>query len=291
MMGRGDDAPTRVRAPGAAPRASDASLVFVEGEAVLGLRVPLAGEVVLGRDAACTVPLPAEDVSRRHARVTPDEGGHLLADLGSTNGTFVNGRRIATHRLAAGDRVRLGPFAAAYVAAGDEAGRELEELARLARRDALTGLPNRRALEEELARETARARRAGTALSAVALDVDRFKLVNDAHGHAAGDAVLAAVAARAAAALRAGDVLARIGGEEFAALLPGAELERAAEVAERIRARVAEAPIEAAGRALAVTVSLGCAALAAGEDGGALLARADARLYEAKRAGRNRVER
>ena len=115
MIGGGDGGPTRVRAPGAAARASDACLVFVEGEAVLGLRVPLAGEVLLGRDAGCTVPLPAEDVSRRHARVTADGDGHLLADLGSTNGTFVNGRRITMHRLAAGDRVRLGPFAAAYV--------------------------------------------------------------------------------------------------------------------------------------------------------------------------------
>jgi diguanylate cyclase (GGDEF)-like protein len=281
--------PTRVRPPGEEARATDACLVFVEGEAVLGLRVPLVGEAVLGRDADCTVPLPAADVSRRHARVSPDGAGHLLADLGSTNGTFVNGRRVEVHRLAAGDRVRLGSFVAAYVAAGDAAGRHLEELARLARRDALTGLPNRRALEEELARETARAARAGTALSAIALDVDRFKLVNDAHGHAVGDAVLATVAARAAAALRGGDVLARTGGEEFTALLPGADLARAVEVAERIRARVAAGPVEAAGRALAVTVSLGCAALAAGDHGGSLLARADAKLYEAKRAGRDRV--
>jgi diguanylate cyclase (GGDEF)-like protein len=281
--------PTRVRAPGEEPRATDACLVFVEGEAVLGLRVPLGGEAVLGRDADCTVPLPAEDVSRRHARVAPDGAGHVLADLGSTNGTFVNGQRVEVHRLAAGDRVRLGPFVAAYVAAGDAAGRQLEELARLARRDALTGLPNRRALEEELLREAARAARSGVPLSAVALDVDRFKLVNDGHGHAAGDAVLAAIAARAAAALRAGDVLARVGGEEFAALLPGADLPRAIEVAERIRARVAAEPVEAAGRPLAVTVSLGCAVLAPGEDGRSLLARADAKLYEAKRAGRDRV--
>ena len=283
--------PTRVRAPGEEAQATDACLVFVEGEAVLGLRVPLAGEVVLGRDEACTVPLPADDVSRRHARIAPDGAGHLLADLASTNGTFVNGRRVEAHRLAAGDRVRLGSFVAAYVAPGDPAGRHLEELARLARRDALTGLPNRRALDEALARETARAARGGTSLAAVALDVDRFKGVNDAHGHAAGDAVLAAVAARAAGALRAGDVLARIGGEEFAALLPGADLARAAEVAERIRARVSAEPVDAGGCALSVTVSLGCAALEPGEDGRALLARADAKLYEAKRAGRDRVAR
>jgi len=99
------------------------------------------------------------------------------------------------------------------------------------------------------------------------------------------------VAARIAAAARAGDLVARIGGEEFAALLGGADLSAAAEAAERIRARVGEAPVAAAGLALAVTVSAGVAALEPGEDGAALLARADARLYEAKRAGRDRVAR
>ncbi len=280
---------TRVRPPREAPRTGEACLVFVEGEGVLGLRVALDAEVVLGRDAACSVPLPADDVSRRHARIAPREGGHLLVDLGSTNGTWVNGRAVDVHPLAGGDVVRLGPFAARYVARGDEEGRQLEELARLARRDPLTGVPNRRAFEEELAREVARAARSGAPLSVVALDLDRFKAVNDGHGHAAGDAVLGAVVERAAASLRAGDLLARTGGEELAAILPATDLEGAREAAERIRARIEAAPVQAAGLALRVTASLGCAQLAPDEDGPALAARADARLYDAKRAGRNRV--
>ncbi|HEX9050537.1 MAG TPA: GGDEF domain-containing protein [Anaeromyxobacter sp.] len=286
----GEDA-TRVRPPGGgAPGAGEASLVFVEGGTLLGVRVALGGEVVLGRDPGCTVPLPADDVSRRHARVVAQDGGHEVVDLGSTNGTWVNGARVERHRLAPGDRIRVGAYVAAYVAAGDLEGRHLEELARLAREDALTGLPNRRAFDEALAREVARAERSGAPLAAVAIDVDRFKRVNDEHGHAAGDAVLAAVAGRAASALRAGDLLARTGGEEFAALLPGADLAAAAEAAERIRAAVAAADVEAGGVALPVTVSLGCAAREAGETGPALLARADARLYAAKAGGRNRVE-
>ncbi len=284
--------PTRVRPPGGdAPRAGEACLVFVEGGALLGLRVPLADEVVLGRDPGCTVPLPAEDVSRRHARIAPEGDGHVVVDLGSTNGTWVNGAGVERHRLAAGDRIRVGAYVAAYLAAGDPSARHLEDLARLAREDALTGLPNRRALDEALAREVARAERSGSPLAALALDVDHFKRVNDLHGHAAGDAVLAAVAARAASALRAGDLLARVGGEAFAARLPGADLPAAAEAAERIRAAVGGAPIEAGGRAVAVTVSVGCAALEPAEPGPALLARADARLYAAKAGGRNRVER
>jgi diguanylate cyclase (GGDEF)-like protein len=280
---------TRSRPPGDAPRGGEACLVFVEGDALLGLRVPLAQEVELGRDPACAVRLPSDDVSRRHARIAADAEGHLLVDLASTNGTWVNGRRVEVHRLRAGDRLRLGGFVARYVAAGDPEGGELAGLALASRRDGLTGLPNRRAFDEELAREVARAARSGAPLALVVLDVDRFKAVNDGHGHPAGDAVLREVAARAAAAIRQGDLAARLGGEEFALLLPGADLSGAAELAERVRAAVAGAPVPAAGQSIAVTVSLGCAALAPGEAPEALLGRADARLYEAKRTGRDRV--
>ncbi len=280
---------TRSRPPGDPQRGGDACLVFVEGDAVLGLRVPLASEVELGRDAACTVRLPADDVSRRHARIAGDAEGHVLVDLASTNGTWVNGRRVEVHRLRGGDRVRLGGFVARYVAAGDPEGSELADLARASRRDGLTGLANRRAFDEELVREVARSGRTGAPLALVVLDVDRFKAVNDGHGHAAGDAVLREVAARASAALRRGDLAARIGGEEFALVLPGADLAGAAELAERVRVAIAATPMPAGGADLAVTVSLGCATLAAGEAPEALVARADARLYEAKRAGRDRV--
>ncbi|BDG03667.1 GGDEF domain-containing protein [Anaeromyxobacter oryzae] len=282
--------PTRVRAPGEPrPAAGAFCLVLVAGPAA-GLRVPLDGEVVLGRDARCEVPLDADDVSRWHARIVPDGAGHRVVDLGSTNGTLVNGREIESAPLAPGDRIQLGSCLARYLRAGDDEERELASLAAVARRDALTGLANRRAFDEALAREVARARRAGTPLAAAILDVDHFKRVNDGHGHATGDRVLAEVAARARAVLRAGDLLARIGGEELAALLPGADLAGAAELAERIRRAVAGAPITAGPAALQVTASLGCAVLAPDDaDGGALLARADARLYEAKRAGRDRV--
>jgi two-component system, cell cycle response regulator len=202
------DESTRIRPPPppSAPVRTDFCLIFVAGDALLGTRLPLDSDVFLGRDPSCALPLLADDVSRRHAFVARDGDGHAIHDLGSTNGTFVNGARLETarvRRLAPGDRIAIGPFVARYLRAGDSEDDELARLAELARRDALTGLPNRRAFEESVAREVARARRAGAPLSAAILDVDHFKRVNDLHGHAAGDAVLAAIAARARAAVRA----------------------------------------------------------------------------------------
>src|SRR5512143_2678394 len=113
---------TRVRRPRAGERApAPACLVFVEGDpAWLGRTVALDGEVVLGRDAGCAVHLDAEDVSRRHARVAPDGDGHVVVDLGSTNGTFVNGEQLRdARRLAPGDRLAVASYVAKYLPPND----------------------------------------------------------------------------------------------------------------------------------------------------------------------------
>jgi hypothetical protein len=183
------------------------SVVVVQGPAA-GARVALEREVVIGRDPRCELPIGAADVSRRHARIVPDSEGHRVVDLGSTNGTWVNGRPITSRKLAPGDRIELGSCVLRYLRQGEADAEDLGALADLARRDALTGLANRRAFEESLQREVARARRSGGALAVVVLDVDHFKRVNDTHGHAAGDVALAEVAARSQRALRAEDLLA-----------------------------------------------------------------------------------
>jgi diguanylate cyclase (GGDEF)-like protein len=154
--------------------------------------------------------------------------------------------------------------------------------------DPLTGVLNRRALDRLLARETERCGAQGAATAVLALDVDHFKGVNDTHGHAMGDAALRAFAERLRGQLRQSDHLARLGGEEFIVLLPGAPLPKALEIAERLRHAVEDAPLVEAPR-VAVTVSIGVAACRPGETGPGLLARADAAAYAAKRAGRNRV--
>jgi diguanylate cyclase (GGDEF)-like protein len=164
------------------------------------------------------------------------------------------------------------------------------ELERLAFTDPLTGLLNRRRLIELAERELARSRRYGRALSLLMLDIDRFKLVNDRLGHEAGDAALCQVARTCSAMLRAGDLLARWGGEEFVTVLPETDAAGARRLAERLRAAVDGQPARQGSRAIPMTVSIGIAELAGEDDGIAtLVARADEALYAAKRAGRNLV--
>jgi diguanylate cyclase (GGDEF)-like protein/PAS domain S-box-containing protein len=164
--------------------------------------------------------------------------------------------------------------------------RQLEARERdTARTDHLTGLGNRRACEEAIAREVARATRENASVVFVLFDLDHFKVVNDTHGHQVGDAVLRAVAGVLRAASRSSDLVGRWGGEELLAILPRTDLWAARPFAERVRAGVAALD----GLPCPVTVSAGMAEWSRGQDVQTVLARADARLYEAKRAGRDRV--
>ena len=155
--------------------------------------------------------------------------------------------------------------------------------------DPLTGLSNRRFILAQLAGTVSAARRHGRPLSVAMVDIDHFKAVNDDHGHAAGDRVLAAVAGAMRQHLRAEDQLGRLGGEEFLALLPDADARAAATTAEKLRGEVAELAVAHDGGELAVTISAGWATWE-GESPEELLRRADEALYEAKRGGRDRVE-
>ncbi len=171
-----------------------------------------------------------------------------------------------------------------------------ERVRRLGLLDPLTGLHNRRYFDARLREAIAQARRDATPLSCLILDIDHFKQVNDRHGHAAGDAVLQHLAGILKRQMRLNDVLARLGGEEFAVLLAATDAAAAMDIAERIRLAVAHGACPAVGVApLSVTVSIGCSSLDDNhqpppEDTGAqLLDAADRGLYEAKRAGRNQV--
>jgi diguanylate cyclase (GGDEF)-like protein len=160
------------------------------------------------------------------------------------------------------------------------------EILRLSLTDALTGVGNRRMLDEVLAREVQRSRRHGEPLSLTVLDIDHFKRVNDTWGHDIGDHVLRQTGAVLQQAMRLSDIATRMGGEEFVLLLPATDIDEALICTERLRCAMASHDF---GLSAAVTASFGVATLAAEEDGAALLARADSGLYQAKRQGRNCV--
>jgi two-component system, cell cycle response regulator len=161
----------------------------------------------------------------------------------------------------------------------------LDEVERLATRDGLTGLANRRLFEESLERETARSSRLRTPLSLLILDVDHFKQINDTYGHPAGDAVLREIGTAVAGSTKAFDVAARYGGDEFVVLLPGCTAVDASGVADRVRSEIAHQVID-----LPVTVSVGVATMPDNAlDAERLVAAADGALYEAKRSGRDRT--
>lgn len=164
-----------------------------------------------------------------------------------------------------------------------------DQLAEAAYIDPLTGLANRRRLDEQLTLLHAAARAAGTPLVLALLDVDHFKQVNDRCSHAVGDRVLATLARLIAQQVRAGDLCARYGGEEFVIALPALPVDTAAQVLERLRLRVAAEPWSALHPGLKVTVSVGWADITPAPCTGQGLAQADERLYAAKAAGRNRV--
>ena len=171
----------------------------------------------------------------------------------------------------------------------DRLGAQARLLERQAHQDPLTGLPNRRAFEERAVAEVARMQ-GGAALSLAVLDIDHFKRVNDERSHAVGDAVLRRFAQVAGEACRPGDFIARHGGEEFVLLLPGLPLEAALALCERLRAAVQASDLIEVAQGLPVTVSIGVVEGQGRGDLDALMQAADAALYRAKNAGRNRVE-
>lgn len=172
-----------------------------------------------------------------------------------------------------------------------ESRRVEEELKRLANTDPLTGLANRRPFLEAMRQELARIRRFGTRASCLMLDFDHFKHINDRWGHSSGDAVLQHFSRLCQERLRASDLLGRLGGEEFAILMPGTPLEGARTLAEQLRVWIAEHPLHCGDNLIAYSVSMGVTELLAGDDSpDQVLARVDEALYRAKERGRDRVE-
>jgi diguanylate cyclase (GGDEF)-like protein len=246
----------------------------------------------LGRhpdNAAC---VDDDGISRFHASIAVDGNKYWVKDLDSSNGTYINGRRITSCELSNGDTLNLGPRVAfRFSAATEHEERVLKQLYESSVRDPLTGAFNRHYFSSQLTSEIAFASRHDTPLSVVLLDIDFFKKVNDTHGHLGGDAALVHLSTIFHKSLRTEDLLSRYGGEEFVILLRGIPVQRAAAVAERLRVSLQTQPVLYGETAFRITASFGCASLTCCSAAlcDLLLEAADRRLYRAKELGRNRV--
>jgi len=266
-------------------------LVVIQGPQ-LGQCIPMHEvPMVIGRSASADVQIEHPSVSRAHCTVWQEEGHFFVRDLGSTNGTFLNERPVQTVELSEGDRLMVGEVVLKFLSRDSLEARYHEALYQFATRDSLTQLYNRRKLREFLEAEVARAQAEGTQLSLVFIDLDHFKRVNDAHGHQAGDEVLRCVSGAIRRAVDAKHIAGRLGGEEFAVLLPDTSLQSAIEWAENLRYEIFALPCPAPNGIQRVTASFGVAIWRPGMEGGADLMRvADMELLRAKAAGRNCVK-
>jgi diguanylate cyclase (GGDEF)-like protein len=272
------------------PENEVAQLVVIFG-ADLGKRIEIGKQAIeIGRAPTCEIPIDHESVSRRHARVLRKGDAYWVEDLGSTNGTFVNDERVAALDLAQGDQLKIGRTIFKFLTGSNVEASYHEEIYRLMTFDGLTGIHNKRYFHEALDRECSRARRYGRQFSLIMFDVDHFKQKNDTFGHVAGDRILRELAGVVKGRLRSEDVVARVGGEEFAVLTPEVGMLGAKEAAEKVRRTVESTQFRFEGRAIPTTVSIGVATWMGQEDRpDAIYGRADAALYAAKKGGRNRV--
>ncbi|HEX7480777.1 MAG TPA: GGDEF domain-containing protein [Polyangiales bacterium] len=268
-----------------------AQLIVVAG-ANVGEMYDLKGTLIIGRGREADIRLQGDGISRKHARLRLSGESAVLEDLGSTNGSFVNGEKISTCELQDGDKIQVGTATIFKFTHHDELDEDFQrQMFESASRDALTQIYNKRFFLEQLNSEYAYAARHAADLSLIMFDIDHFKQINDTLGHPAGDYVLSQLAQVVIPAVRAEDVFARYGGEEFAILSRTTGRAAGAIVAERVRSTIEQHPFLREGKRIFVTVSIGVGSMPSAnvKSPDDLVSVADQALYQAKRAGRNRV--
>ena len=281
---------------------------------------------LLGRDPDCHLTLTGSIVSRKHAKIEWEKDGFILYDLESTNGTYVNSRKVEQRWLKSGDTILIGECSVLYTMEENEDtltptdtlildgkisqliddikdpnivdqirgiksifDKKKQKLSDMAFRDGLTGLFNRRKFDSMLEEEIERAKRYGRGVSLIMIDIDHFKQFNDTYGHQKGDEVLATVAVILSERVRSNDLVSRYGGEEMSVILPETEVSNAAALAENLRETVNTEALQRAG--VEITISLGIAGYNNNNHTPQkLIQAADKALYQAKERGRNRVE-
>lgn len=273
-----------------APPSRGACMVVISGQR-LGQCIDLHDvPVVIGRAPASDFQIEHRSVSRAHCKVYHDGGKFYVRDLGSTNKTLVNGKAVVETTLKDGDLVAVGETVLKFVRRGSLEARYHEALYELATVDSLTQLYNRRKFRELLEQSMSRAHADDAGLAVLFVDLDRFKAINDGHGHLAGDEVLRTVAAVVRESLAKPDYAGRLGGEEFAVVLHGATRDSALARGEALRAAIEAARTTHDAHVHQCTASIGVALR--GPEAPTvsdLMRAADLQLFRAKAEGRNRV--
>jgi len=271
----------------------DAALIRVEGESVPIIAAHGLADEEAARQSAAVPPghrdLRAVELTYRYAEGAREDALRAglalpLADESGPVGTLLVLTRTAGQRFEDDELLRLEEIAHRTAPAIENA-RRFREARQLADLDALTELHNRRYFHETLARETVRAHRYARKLALIVFDLDDFKEVNDRIGHLAGDAVLAEAAARMREVVRTADVPCRVGGDEFAVIMPESSLEDAEQLFQRIQTVMSTRALGQAGR---LHLSAGLAELTPEDDSVSLFERGDRALYAAKQAGKGR---
>jgi diguanylate cyclase (GGDEF)-like protein len=268
-----------------------AQLIVLAGPNV-GEMYEIDASLTIGRGREADVRVQGDGISRKHAGIRLSAEQVLFEDLGSTNGSFVNGERVATRVLEEGDKIQIGTSVILKFTYHDELDEDFQrQMFESASRDALTQVYNKRFFMEQLVSEHAYAARHNSPLSLLMFDLDHFKRINDTYGHLAGDYVLSEITRILLPAIRTEDIFARYGGEEFVILSRTNGAIATAHVAERLRRTVEQHSFGFGGKSIRVTVSIGIGCMPSrtiksAED---LIACADKALYEAKNGGRNRV--
>jgi two-component system, cell cycle response regulator len=257
----------------------------------VGERLSVLGNVFIGRDPSAQLVLQDAGVSYRHACLEDRGDAWVLVDLGSTNGTKVNGERAKEAPLKHGDRLHFGSTVVRFELQDETDQAYSEAIYLLVHTDDLTGLLLRRRFDAELTLLLNQAAAVGTPLSLLAMDLDGIKAINDQHGHLFGAYTIAETGKLIGKMLPEDGIACRFGGDEFIVALMGHDLNSAREIAERFRVAVSQHPYNFQKIPLRPSLSIGVAQFPKhAEDAEALFRAADAALYAAKRNGKNCVE-
>jgi two-component system, cell cycle response regulator len=248
-------------------------------------------EFTIGRDVKNNIVVDLDNVSRRHAKITTKQGKSFVVDLGSTNGTYLNDNEVLEETpLRTGDYVKVGGSIFKFLSGGNIETLYHEEIYQLTIVDGLTQVNNKRFFLEFLEREMGRCHRYNRSLSMIMFDIDHFKKINDVNGHLAGDYVLRELAQHVKQRIRKEECFARYGGEEFSVVMPESGAENARRFAEKLRKMIEDHPFAFEGKDIEVTISVGVADMTGDmTEPLQFIKVADANLYKAKKAGRNKV--